>query len=84
VPFRYSRVVILVTYMIGLVFVWLEGIRNTAAFSLGFLCAVLLALPLVLRLALIVHPPKLVTGKKPSSIITLDLRDDEANRCPKE
>jgi hypothetical protein len=81
VPLWYVRLLYFVSCAIGLVFVWLEGIRDTAAFSIASLCVVLwLAFPLVLRVALILYPPKLVTGKLPSSIITLDLRDDEPGR----
>jgi hypothetical protein len=40
-------------------------------------------LPLALRLGVKVLPPKLVTGKPPKSIITLDLHGDEAKRMPK-
>ena len=73
VPVWYTRLVLFVSYVIGLAFAWLDGARDTLSFCLFFVFAVLLALPLVLRLALIAYPPRLVAGKPRSGLITLDL-----------
>jgi hypothetical protein len=76
VPDWYTRLVLFVSYVIGLAFAWLYGARDMLAFWLFFVSAVPLALPflsLVLRLALIACPPRLVAGKPQSGIITLDL-----------
>jgi hypothetical protein len=75
VPPWYCRLLVLLSYGIAVLYLWVVGVRNLALFILFFPVS-RSVLPTIVHLTIMVLPPKLVTGKRPSSVITLDLRGD--------
>jgi hypothetical protein len=61
---------------IAAAYLWVVGVRNLAISLILLLPVSRSILPIIVRLTIIVLPPRLVTGKRPSSVITLDLRGD--------
>ena len=76
VPPWYCRLLVLLSYGIAVAYLWVVGVRNLGISLILLLPVSRSILPIIVRLTIIVLPPRLVTGKRPSSVITLDLRGD--------
>jgi len=78
VPIVYTRTLVVLSGVIGLVLLWLAGARSVMTLSLLYLPVGFLVATVVVPTALIVAPPKLAVGRPPGQFTTLGLgREDE-------
>ena len=75
----YARGLVILSMMIGFLFLWIAGVRNPVRFCLFWTPAWLLILTVAVRVAPFLLPPTLVT-REPGHVTTLGLGDVEENR----
>jgi uncharacterized C2H2 Zn-finger protein len=79
VPAAYPRALVLASIVIGLLLVWVAGVRDMVRFCLFLIPTAFAVLTVLVRLAPLVLPPVLV-ARQPGHVTTLGLGENEDNR----